>query len=308
MVFFFAIFALFVNVAFSTRYGVPDNRVHQYAGYLGIPRRVPNACTPANRVIYSNCGGSLVTIPGFPSRRMFLTARHCVVVRENVSDSFIVHFGDADLRLVDTTCNRVFGANTNTTTQVFSAKYAWFPPQPKNTNGIESGLGGGLFGGEYALLLLDNAVPTNQVDVEAVVFDSSSMRTNTLASFIPVVGTAGYGIFGYGTSLNNTLGKPIPSSGNRDKEYVELPVNSVQTTQITAAMNAAQYDPALCNGDSGSAAIRPAKVNGFYYAFGVVVAGDLNCRATNTYTRVGTTAYNTWVQSIKADVNAKAAL
>jgi hypothetical protein len=298
--------ALFVNMAFTTRYGVPDNRVHQFAGYIADPSRtIPNTCTPAGRVLYYSCGGSLVNIPGFPSRRIFLTSRHCAQ-RDVQTDKFYVHFGDADLRDRDPACGKVIGVKNNTATVVYSASNAWYPPISKNDVGDKIG-GVVLTGHDYAILLLDQTVSTSQVDAEAIIFDSSSMSNANLAASLPIVGTAGYGIVGYGQSTSDyTLGNPVSFSGDRDKEYVEQKVNSISNEDILARSNAALKEGATCSGDSGSAAILPAKLNGFYYIFGSLTSGDLYCRALSHYTRVGTAAFNTWLQSIKVDVIAKA--
>lgn len=288
---------LLVNFASSARYGIPDNRVHQFAGYVGCPVR-DNSC--GNIPIYLSCGGSLVSIPGFPARRMLVTARHCLSGRTNAADKYVIHFGDNDKRIVNTTCQRTVDFVTTGPT-VYKASYAWFPPTP-NGNGIVNGVGPGVFGEEYGIVLLDVAVPATQVDKPAMIFDSSS--TNALV--LPVVGTAGYGIVGFGTRLGGTLGQPLPTQGPRDKMYVEMNVTSIQQTNIIASMNAARLEEALCNGDSGSAAMKPGAVNGVYNIYGVVVAGDFYCRATNTYTRIGTYDFNVWLASIKADVLSKA--
>lgn len=297
---------LLVDVAFSTRNGVPDNRVHQFAGYLASPIVLANNCTPANRTVYASCGGSLVYITGFPSRRMFLTARHCVF-DAIPSEKFLVHFGDSDLRLPDLTCGRVVGVRTNMATTVYTGTRAWFPTLPKNYDTTLK-IGGIVQNNEdYALILLDREVELRDVETEAIIFDTSSMSSARLAAFLPVVGVAGYGVYGLGTAnLDYVLGQPLRESGNRDKEYVELGVRSVQDMNIIAAMVAATESDAICSGDSGSGAMRPTKLNGFYNLFGVVTSGDKNCRSTVSFTRVGTTKYNNWTASIKVDVIAAA--
>lgn len=299
--------ALFVNVAFTTRYGIPDNRVHQFAGYLGIARKYNASsfpdenCTSNPTIIYASCGGSLVAVPGFPSRRLFLTARHCILVpKRDVTKKFLIHFGEFDKRVVDPSCSRVIGVASAGAT-VYTGTYAWFPET--KSSGLDSSVGVGLFAEDYAVILLDKAVSTRDVDKEANIFDSSLLR-NSLN--LPIVGTAGYGIVGVGTTLDGTLGEPNVTSGDRNKNYVQMDVLSVQTTNIITSMNAARLEQAACNGDSGSAAIRITKVNNAYDVYGVVSNGDVQCRATNTYTRVGTPAFWAFLSGVKADVLSKA--
>ena len=298
--FLFAIaIALFCQCASSARYGVPDNRVHQFAGYLGIPLRTAGAPC-GNRPNYASCGGSLVSIPGFPTRRMFITARHCLHTRTNASDKLVVHFGDYDKRIVDPVCSRTVGFVT-TGAVVYTATHVWFPPLPPG-EGTTYSYGIGIYKEDYGIVLLDTEVSSNQVDKPAVIFDSSKNATLVL----PVVGTAGYGLVGWGTLLDGTLGQPLPTQGSRDKMYVQLDITSVQPTNMIGSMNAATLEQALCNGDSGSSAMEPTTVNGVYNLYGAVSFGDVQCRATNTFTRIGTAAYNAWLASIKADVLSKA--
>lgn len=301
---------IFVNHSFATRYGTPDNRRHQYAGYLGIPRRDPavvGTCTALP--VYSSCGGSLVSIPGFPERRIFLTGRHCVILRTNQTDPFMIHFGEFDKRIlvnVPGCVNRTIGFVTSATNPatVYTARYVWYPELPKS-QGLDNagGSGIGLYGSDYAIILLDRVVTPDQVNEEAVIFDSSRLGRNIN---LAVIGTVGYGIVGYGTRADGTLGKPIAVIGDRNKNYVELDVTSVQPTNILASMNAAKLEEALCSGDSGSGGINPMPdINGAYNIYGVVVAGDVQCRAVNTYSRVGTAPFWTWLNTIIQDVLSK---
>lgn len=150
----------------------------------------------------------------------------------------------------------------------------------------QTGIGG--FGNDFALLLLDEAVPEELVpDVKLV---RVAINPYTLPqSSIPSVVTAGFGILGYGNDpdAETPLGKPDVIIGERLRQYVSLAVNSVQNTNLNAGMTLASGDQTLCSGDSGAPALLLAG-DGYYYVYGVVTAGDSHCRATNTYTRFGT--------------------
>jgi len=129
-----------------------------------------------------------------------------------------------------------------------------------------------------------------------------------------VLGLAGYGIRGYGDN-DTLLGKPgddnmIEGLGNR--LYVKLRTLSANSWNINTGMVAATGSETACAGDSGGGAFpipspdSPTSPGYSYTILGVTSAGDYWCRATNTFTRVGTTAFWAWLDSVKQDITENA--
>lgn len=145
-----------------------------------------------------------------------------------------------------------------------------------------------IYGNDFALLLLDEAVPVALVpDVKLI---RVALTPYALPrSRIPSVVTAGFGILGYGNDPDavTPLGKPDLILGDRLRQYVSLAVNSVQNINLLATMTIASGDQTLCSGDSGAPALMVGD-DGYYYTYGVTSRGDTQCRATNIYARFGT--------------------
>ncbi len=276
---------------------------HPWAGYLAIPNRDLATATGCEfEAAYYSCGGTLVSIPGLPTRRIFLTASHCVNARpaNTVDLPVLIHFLEGDFRSIGVCAGgveRVSGVNASDA-DVYKGYFFWQGPW-------KGGVGSGNYKGDYALVLLDREVPSTVVPVVPALFNSTGLETVDIQKKeISVVGVAGYGLVGFGTRNDNTLGQPSGFSGSRIKQYVELDILSVQNRVLTTLMIAAQNDPSACYGDSGSTAF-DLKTSVIY---GVTSAGDMYCRATNTFSRVGTPDFWDWLtQALISDINQMAA-
>jgi hypothetical protein len=284
--------------------GIPDSRMHQFAGYLGAPNQeeaVNSGCP--SEVVYFSCGGYLVDVQsiGLPKsldRRIFVTAGHCVDKYDN-QKSFVIHFNDGDARVVNQSCRRVvdFKPSGSGFNYYYGTRlWTLFATQAL-------GVGVGVAKLDYALILLDKPVAVSDVNKAAKIAYTNS--TNLLTpSTIPVLGMAGFGVAGFGNlNQRNALGQPLLINGPREKMYVEMPTRSVQKTNILSEMNAAQADQTACNGDSGSALFTPVPDQyGFYNVYGHVSAGDYYCRATNTSTRVDTQEFRDFVNRVSQEI------
>ncbi len=272
----------FLGAVHATRYGTPDAGRHQFAGSLFIPIDSTGFGCVA-RIVYGGCGGSLVDIPGFPLRRTFLTARHCIEPR-TTADPFLIYFGPDNVLTRELPCRYVNGSSASAE-EMFLGALAVAPSHEGPANLKE----------DYALILLDREVPPSIVDHPAVIFDSSALRNFAPADIaaavgdtgkVARVGLTGYGIAGWGDELNNYLRKPLAVRGDRTKDFIVMEIKSMTPTKMTTGMVAAQLDQTACNGDSGSAALSLSKIDGAFHVYGVTTAGDRFCRATNTFTIV----------------------
>lgn len=293
-------FTLLLNQSWALANGEADDGRHPWTGYLGIPDTnlaVASGCT--SPAAYYSCGGSLVNVPGLPTRRVFLTAAHCVNHRLSTDTPLLIHFMDSDEREIEncTVAKRVVGLSAPAPL-VFKGWYSW----SGDVTTPENGGGNGQYKADYALVLLDRPVPFSLVPTPPLIYGTyANQREDVTQRSLSVLGMAGYGIVGYGSRADNSLGQPIAFSGPREKQYVEMPINSISNFMMVTSMVAAQDDPSACSGDSGSAAMNIWNST----IYGVTSSGDMWCRATNTFSRVGTAEFWNWINSVKSDIVAK---
>ncbi len=299
--------------AFATYNGVleanlPLSSQHTFAGNLLVPLTpAPDGCPSGTLIRYGSCSGSLIDVSSITNDqelinltqgRLFLTAGHCTIIFGEL-DGYapIVHFQNGAIRNQPDANNCRPGPlhGSNDGFHQYKAVAGW-----TGLSGEYKGLGVGQAKTDWGLVLLDKVVLPEDVSKPAKVAQPNPKLTK---NNIPVLGLAGYGIDGWG--LKDLLGKPAPI-GIIDKMFVQLDTNAVQTTNISSSMNVAQGDQTACNGDSGGGLFLPITPSPEYTIYGLVANGDMQCRATNTSTRVDTAAFRDFVNSKAADIKAAA--
>lgn len=155
--------------------------------------------------------------------------------------------------------------------------------------GLATLTGDALLANNYALLLLDEAVP------ELVVADDQLIRiaptvVNLAKESVPVFAAAGFGVAGDGDATRNGLATNGTVYGDRFRQVGELHTESVQESTIN--VTAGNYS--LCAGDSGAPALMQ-DIDGHYSVYGIFTAVDAHCNASGLLTRVGTPVTMTWL-------------
>jgi len=304
----------FSGAAFSGSDRRPANT--SWAGVLFMPTTdvyaLENCSSSTTRVHYT-CGVALVDVNsiGISStlqRRVLLTAAHCL---EGPSFPIHVTFKDDPAMVTDTSCLRPrfpvsFGPPSADPSNWFTAST---PAQRivSFEGPFGTGYGIGINKFDFALIVLDSAVPSSVVPVLATVPDWRTARSRTLSPrTFSRVGTVGYGTVTWGQISNGRLlGQPVNIVGERRALYIEQDTSSVQSWSLTSRMVVAAGDQLLCNGDSGSAAIDLDEGTN-HVVRATVFGGDANCRAINTWNRIDTPEYAEWIASVRASVNALA--
>lgn len=161
---------------------------------------------------------------------------------------------------------------------------------------------------DFAVLILEDVV-TEFTDKALLNHpDAAWRRPYKFRSDFPdgTVGTAGYGLTYIGDPNKGGVGKP-QGVGGGVKVWAVLNVLSTTNINIMGAMMLKRGQDTLCGGDSGSAALvkLPADPGSFppagttgHVALGLVHGGDANCRSTNTYARIDTDRFFTWLAAV----------
>lgn len=277
------------SVGISVYGGTADGTRHSFAGKVMYP--LPGATCLGTQGYHYGCGASLVTIPGLPNRRMAITAGHCATpgILNNVQR--YVSFDEVPAATLKTDCpDRAMLLNPDLS-RWFSVKKIW---------SANDGSTLGLTKSDWAIMLLDNEVPSSVVPNPAVMMTSARIQDLTELT-LPQVGMASYGVSGFGPDGVVAPGRPIRVYNNSTRTYVQLDVQSVTPHGIGVQFT----EESACKGDSGSAAFVPT-AGAPWMIWGTFSLTDKWCRAVGTFARTDTSNYRTWLQSIQADILANA--
>lgn len=152
---------------------------------------------------------------------------------------------------------------------------------------------------DFALLVLDNPVNVIEVPDAALIQIAFSDYCSLRASQLAPLTTAGFGIVSLGDLSKDGLGAAITSTGNgvgaRNRQYSELAVEAISQATIVASSSLPAADAtAPCASDSGSPALVRNASSGRWLAYGMVSSGDIQCRAAQFITRIGTPHWRDW--------------
>lgn len=259
---------------------LPPPEKHTYAGFLFFDAALIGLITEEQKFV--TCGVTLVDGPQIPlhlKRRVLVTAGHCAesdIPGVQVDQVFVAFNEDPEMIIGNEPPLR-FPIGFNNASPVFAGK----PYSPFATQA--SGLGSGTTKLDYGVIILDQQVPI------AVVPRLARLPAINQAKGVKSVIMTGYGINVWGNQHSVKL-EDAPATGSgevlgeRKKMTITMDVLSLNATNMNTAMNF-QHDQTSCNGDSGSGEIIDATPK---VIVAVTSAGDFNCRALQTNTRIDT--------------------
>jgi len=281
--------------------GTPDTDfTHQYAGLM-FSRETINGIDKL-----PTCGATLVDadyIPDRYKRRIVITAGHCIRGFNDDAgerDLWVTFIADPGMVMDTNAPARAPVALNNVTSLNTFAGRGWTPLARQIT-----GVGIGAYKDDYAVIVLNQAVPESMV-AQPARLPEIGQAVELLKKPATVTG---YGTIVWGNSRStgisgtDTNGQPIPGTGAgnilgpRQKMTITMDVISINGWNIEQSMNFALGNGTACNGDSGSGII-DARNPGRPVLLSTVSQGDFNCRATNTSTRVDTVQFKNYLLNL----------